>query len=266
VYFFVVTAVQNERDKIRIQSNGIENFGRKRYPDYITMLLQAEQICTQLRASLATITDISEAIKQQLIILVEWAKALPPFYELPLDDQVREYDSGRCRSPSFGHTRRNICYARFRGGTCCFELRESIRITVDACFSHVVFRILDEMVEPMRELNPDDTEYVCLKAILFFNPSLLSRIKVKQARFSFLDVLQTYITEQQHQDRLRLGGLLLLLPPLQAMSQQFIENLQLATLFGMCQFDKLLEELLLTVIEPPSMQQISQTRRSTPSS
>ena len=34
----------------------------------------------------ATIADICDSIKQQLLVLVEWAKYIPAFCELPLDD------------------------------------------------------------------------------------------------------------------------------------------------------------------------------------
>ena len=37
---------------------------------------------------LASIPDIGESMKQQLLILVEWAKHIPAFSELVLDDQV----------------------------------------------------------------------------------------------------------------------------------------------------------------------------------
>jgi len=36
----------------------------------------------------ASLDDICESMKQQLLILVEWAKYIPSFCELPLDDQV----------------------------------------------------------------------------------------------------------------------------------------------------------------------------------
>ncbi len=36
----------------------------------------------------ATISDVCESMKQQLLVLVEWAKYIPAFGELPLDDQV----------------------------------------------------------------------------------------------------------------------------------------------------------------------------------
>lgn len=36
----------------------------------------------------AGISDVCESMKQQLLVLVEWAKYIPGFCELPLDDQV----------------------------------------------------------------------------------------------------------------------------------------------------------------------------------
>ncbi len=38
---------------------------------------------------IATLNDVAESMKQQLLILVEWAKYIPSFCELPLDDQVK---------------------------------------------------------------------------------------------------------------------------------------------------------------------------------
>ena len=37
---------------------------------------------------MATIATVCESMKQQLLFLVEWAKYIPVFSELPLDDQV----------------------------------------------------------------------------------------------------------------------------------------------------------------------------------
>lgn len=36
--------------------------------------------------------------------------------------------------------------------------------------SRVSMRILDELVQPFQELQIDDNEYACLKAIIFFDP------------------------------------------------------------------------------------------------
>lgn len=32
---------------------------------------------------------------------------------------------------------------------------------------------MDEIVKPLRDIQMDDTEYTCLKAIVFFDPSTL---------------------------------------------------------------------------------------------
>lgn len=37
---------------------------------------------------IAGINDVCDSMKQQLLILVEWAKYIPAFTELQLDDQV----------------------------------------------------------------------------------------------------------------------------------------------------------------------------------
>ena len=41
------------------------------------------------KAKQATRTDVSESIKRQLLVLVEWAKCIPAFSSLTIDDQVQ---------------------------------------------------------------------------------------------------------------------------------------------------------------------------------
>ena len=36
----------------------------------------------------ASVGDVCDSMRQQLLVLVEWAKYIPAFGELPLDDQV----------------------------------------------------------------------------------------------------------------------------------------------------------------------------------
>lgn len=45
------------------------------------------------------------------------------------------------------------------------------RISSDLDISRVGTRIMDELVKPMTEVQVDDTEFACLKAIVFFDPS-----------------------------------------------------------------------------------------------
>ena len=37
----------------------------------------------------------------------------------------------------------------------------------------IVIKVIDEIVKPMVELDVDETEYACLKAIVFFNPGIM---------------------------------------------------------------------------------------------
>ncbi len=49
--------------------------------------------------------------------------------------------------------------------------------------SRVTVRILDELVLPFQDLQIDDNEYACLKAIVFFDPGIqifLKRDKTEQ--------------------------------------------------------------------------------------
>lgn len=39
--------------------------------------------------------------------------------------------------------------------------------------ARVATRILDELVKPLRDIQIDDNEYACLKAIIFFDPGKL---------------------------------------------------------------------------------------------
>lgn len=96
-------AVQNERDRIscRRQSNDDPDPGNGLA---VTSLLKAEMESRQSKAGavlenaaagedfankqFASINDVCESMKQQLLILVEWAKHIPAFNDLQLDDQV----------------------------------------------------------------------------------------------------------------------------------------------------------------------------------
>ncbi|VDK80167.1 unnamed protein product [Cylicostephanus goldi] len=106
-----VVSIQNERDAI----------GKRKKPEPETEelldgLLRSEKLCQQLRSSViksteqqmmqasydcgkvktwrieddrrATLDDVGKSIHQQLVLLVEWAKSLPQFTSLSMDDQV----------------------------------------------------------------------------------------------------------------------------------------------------------------------------------
>ena len=117
-------AVQNERDRISKRTPSLEDtmighsglsvktllnaevFSRqvkstdavdKRYHSHTPQSNNGYEVCNELTdydistKRLANIPDIGESMKQQLLILVEWAKHIPAFSELILDDQVEQH-------------------------------------------------------------------------------------------------------------------------------------------------------------------------------
>ncbi|XP_025047271.1 hepatocyte nuclear factor 4-alpha isoform X2 [Alligator sinensis] len=169
-------AVQNERDRISTRRSSYEDSS---LPS-INVLLQAEVLAQQISSpvsvingdirgkKIANIADVCESMKQQLLVLVEWAKYIPAFCELPLDDQVALLRAHAGEHLLLGAAKRSMVFkdVLLLGNDHiiprnCPELVEVSRVAI---------RILDELVLPFQELQIDDNEYACLKAIIFFDP------------------------------------------------------------------------------------------------
>lgn len=70
-------------------------------------------------------------------------------------------------------------------------------------------------------------------------------MKIKNMRYQVQISLEDYINDRQYDSRGRFGELLLLLPTLQSITWQMIEQIQLVKLFGIVKIDSLLQEMLL---------------------
>ncbi|KAM9296000.1 hepatocyte nuclear factor 4-alpha [Gastrophryne carolinensis] len=246
-------AVQNERDRISTRRSSYEDSS---LPS-INVLIQAEVLSQQITSSvamlntdirgkkIASITDICDSMKQQLLVLVEWAKYIPAFCELPLDDQVALLRAHAGEHLLLGAAKRSIIYKDIL-------LLGNDRVVPRSCpeleVGRVAVRILDELVLPFQELQIDDNEFACVKAIIFFDPDakgLSDPSKIKRMRYQVQVSLEDYINDRQYDSRGRFGELLLLLPTLQSITWQMIEQIQFVKLFGMAKIDNLLQEMLL---------------------
>ncbi|XP_039591637.1 hepatocyte nuclear factor 4-alpha isoform X1 [Polypterus senegalus] len=246
-------AVQNERDRISTRRSSYEDSG---LPS-INVLIQAEVLSRQISSpvpvlngdirakKIASIIDVCESMKQQLLVLVEWAKYIPAFCELPLDDQVALLRAHAGEHLLLGATKRSMMFKDIL-------LLGNDHIIPRNCpeleVGRVTVRILDELVLPFQELQIDDNEYACLKAIVFFDPDakgLSDPAKIKRMRYQVQVSLEDYINDRQYDSRGRFGELLLLLPTLQSITWQMIEQIQFVKLFGMAKIDNLLQEMLL---------------------
>ncbi|KAG7245922.1 hypothetical protein CRUP_038054, partial [Coryphaenoides rupestris] len=104
---------------------------------------------------------------KQLFALVEWAKRIPHFSELPLDDQVILLRAGwnELLIASFSH--RSI--ALKDGVLLASELHRDNAMH-SAGVAAIFDRVLTELVSKMRDMQMDKTELGCLRAIVLFNP------------------------------------------------------------------------------------------------
>ncbi|XP_077480430.1 hepatocyte nuclear factor 4-gamma [Stigmatopora argus] len=244
-------AVQNERDRIS---------SRRSIPDPqdlppITVLAQAESLSQQITTPIgiedirdqksATIGDVCDSMRQQLLVLVEWAKYIPSFGELPLDDQVSLLRAHAGEHLLLGVAKRSI---PFKDVLLLGNGYVIHRNTQEPEICRVANRVLDELVTPFQDIQIDDNEYAALKAIVFFDPdakSLRDPSKIKAIRLQVQMGLEDYINDRQYDSRGRFGELLLLLPTLQSITWQMIEQLQFVKLCGLAKIDNLLHEMLL---------------------
>lgn len=99
--------------------------------------------------------------------------------------------------------------------------------------------------------NVSDSEHSYIIALpnvflLFEDAKGLSNpMKIRNMRFQVQLSLEDYINDRQYDSRGRFGELLLLLPTLQSITWQMIEQIQYVKLFGMVKIDSLLQEMLL---------------------
>ncbi|GAB6021368.1 Hepatocyte nuclear factor 4-alpha [Chamberlinius hualienensis] len=246
-------AVQNERDRINCRRPSYDEQSNSGLT--LTHLLNADasfkymdsdvSVIPPTNKKVANINDVCESMKQQLLVLVEWAKLIPAFVELSLDDQVALLRAHAGEHLLLGLARRSLHLKDvLLMGNDCLIPRHSTEIEL----SHMGARIMDEVIKPLHDISIDDSEFACLKAIVFFDPrarGLSDPAKIKQLRYTVQLTLEDYITDRQYDPRGRFGEMLLTLTALQSISWQMIEQIQFAKLFGMAKIDNLLQEMLL---------------------
>lgn len=262
-------AVQNERDRISSKkSNNDDNLVSNGVS--LKYLLNAEMYARNISSTIeqrmgsqvndydltnkqiATINDVCESMQQQLVVLVQWAKFFPVFLELTLSDQVALLRAHAGEHLLLGLSRRSMHIKDMlllgNDRIIMKNYHTDFSAQTDIDINRIGTRIMDEIVAVMSELQMDDTEFSCLKAINFFDPSakgLLNQKKVKDIRNIIQRNLENYISDQQYSSSGRFGEILLLLPTLVSITHQMIEKLQFAKIFGVAQIDSFLQEMLL---------------------
>lgn len=204
-------------------------------------------------------------MKQQLLILVEWAKCIPAFTDLNIDDQVALLKAHAGEHLLLGLSKRSLS---MKDVLLLGNDHIMPRLTPDPEITRIGCRILDEIVAVMKDVNIDDNEFACLKAIVFFDPGIILVLKFRPTNFPIISTavrgltdphkvktvrhqiqvsLEDYVNDRQYDSRGRFGEILLILPSLQSITWQLIEQIQFAKAFGTAKIDSLIQEMLLGV-------------------
>ncbi|XP_041705167.2 retinoic acid receptor RXR-gamma-B isoform X3 [Coregonus clupeaformis] len=175
------------------------------------------------------VTNICQAADKQLFTLVEWAKRIPHFSELPLDNQVillRAVKDGILLATGL-HVHRSSAHSAGVGS--------------------IFDRVLTELVSKMKDMEMDKTELGCLRAIVLFNPDakgLSNPPEVDGLREKVYASLESYTKAKYPDQPGRFAKLLLRLPALRSIGLKCLEHLFFFKLIGDTPIDTFLMEML----------------------
>uniref|UniRef100_A0A6Q2YKR3 Retinoic acid receptor RXR n=1 Tax=Esox lucius TaxID=8010 RepID=A0A6Q2YKR3_ESOLU len=191
------------------------------------------------------VTNICQAADKQLFTLVEWAKRIPHFSELPLDDQVILLRAGwnELLIASFSH--RSVTVKD--GILLATGLHVHRSSAHSAGVGSIFDRVLTELVSKMKDMKMDKTELGCLRAIVLFNPDakgLSNPPEVEGLREKVYASLESYTKAKYPDQPGRFAKLLLRLPALRSIGLKCLEHLFFFKLIGDTPIDTFLMEML----------------------
>ncbi|KAH3798654.1 hypothetical protein DPMN_152256, partial [Dreissena polymorpha] len=245
-------AVQEERQRNK-EKGEVDNDNVNANADMpVEKVLEAElavepKTDTYIDAQKDAVTNICQAADKQLFTLVEWAKRIPHFTELPLDDQVILLRAGWNELLIAAFSHRSISVKD--GILLATGLHVHRSSAHQAGVGTIFDRVLTELVSKMREMKMDKTELGCLRAIVLFNPDakgLTSVQEVEQLREKVYASLEEYCKNRYIDEPGRFAKLLLRLPALRSIGLKCLEHLFFFKLIGDTPIDTFLMEMLET--------------------
>uniref|UniRef100_A0A674C941 Retinoid x receptor, beta a n=1 Tax=Salmo trutta TaxID=8032 RepID=A0A674C941_SALTR len=249
-------AVQEERQRNKERESEVESTSAVNEEMPVEKILEAEMAVeqkTELHADGSSgdsspndpVTNICQAADKQLFTLVEWAKRVPHFSELALDDQVILLRAGwnELLIASFSHRSISVKDGILLATGLHVHRNSAHSAGVGAIFD----RVLTELVSKMRDMQMDKTELGCLRAIILFNPDakgLSSPSEVELLREKVYASLESYCKQRYPDQQGRFAKLLLRLPALRSIGLKCLEHLFFFKLIGDTPIDTFLMEML----------------------
>ncbi|XP_071955027.1 nuclear receptor subfamily 2 group E member 1-like [Antedon mediterranea] len=195
-----------------------------------------------MRSPLTSVENICETAARLLFMSIQWTKNVPPFVSLPQNDQLILLEEGWRELFILGAAQWQMT---LESGPLMAAAGLHSENTPPAKAAAVMseLRVLQELIEKLRQLQVDATEYACLKGIVLFK-SDLSGIQDVPSVASLQDqaqmTLSKYISAVYPTQPFRFGKLLLILPSLKAVRPSTIEELFFRKTIGSIPIEKLL--------------------------
>ncbi|KAL0273493.1 UNVERIFIED_CONTAM: hypothetical protein PYX00_006140 [Menopon gallinae] len=243
-------AVQEERQRTKEREQGeVESSGTLQADMPVERILEAEKrveckVENQNEYENA-VANICQATNTQLYQLVEWAKHIPHFSSLPIEDQVLLLRAGwnELLIAAFSHRSVEVCDGIVLGAGITVHRNSAHQAGVGTIFD----RVLTELVAKMRDMNMDRTELGCLRSIILFNPEvrgLKSGQEVELLREKVYAALEEYTRVTRPDEPGRFAKLLLRLPALRSIGLKCLEHLFFFRLIGDVPIDTFLMDML----------------------
>ncbi|XP_025160601.1 retinoic acid receptor RXR-alpha-B isoform X3 [Harpegnathos saltator] len=187
----------------------------------------------------------------ELFQLVAWAKHIPHFTSLPLEDQVLLLRAGwnELLIAAFSHRSIDVKDGIVLATGTTVNRNSAQQAGVGTIFD----RVLSELVSKMREMEMDRTELGCLRSIILFNPDvrgLKSVQEVNLLREKIYAALEEYTRMSRPNDPGRFAKLLLRLPSIRSIGLKCLEHLFFFKVIGDSPIDDFLMEMLESQSDP----------------
>lgn len=222
-------AVQEERQRTKERDQSeVESTSSSQSDMPIERILEAEKrVECKMESQENYENAVSRICDNQLFQLVAWAKHIPNFTSLPLEDQVLLLRAGwnELLIASFSHRSIEVKDDGIVLATGITVYRDSAH---QAGVGTIFDRVLSELVSKMRDMKMDRTELGCLRAIILFNPEvrgLKSIQEVSKLREKIYATLEGYCRMAWPEDPGRFAKLLLRLPAIRSIGLKCLEHL-----------------------------------------
>ncbi|XP_052265099.1 retinoic acid receptor RXR-alpha-B-like isoform X1 [Dreissena polymorpha] len=192
-----------------------------------------------------SIQELMEYGYLELRYIIEWAKKVPDFRMLAMDDQMSLLKSSFMELSVFRMSFRSLPYhdsLYFAEGVILHK-----SVSENMGWGHELVQATLEFSSRLKDLNVDKVEFAMMGAIVLTYPDaigLSDKQKVIKIQTKFLDVLRRYVQSRYLLDKGRFGKLLLRLPTLRTLSAKAAERFLSLTIEGLLPLNELVQEMM----------------------